>query len=111
MPDQKNTGFPIWQSLAMIGVLILYGVFLIWIYVAIRPRFGPGPVTAVFAGLTLWAIAWGLMGASLSLAGTITPRIAWISALWGVIEVPVGALAVAWVYREHAVDPGAETAA
>ena len=77
---------------------------LIWIYVAIRPRFGPGPVTAVIAGLTLWAIAWGLMGASLSLAGMITPRIGWISALWGVIEVPVAALAGALAYRDHAID-------
>ena len=29
----------------------LYGIFLVWLYAAIRPRFGAGPATAVKAGL------------------------------------------------------------
>lgn len=37
----------------------LYGIFLVWIYAAIRPRFGPGPATAVKAGLVSW-VAVGL---------------------------------------------------
>ncbi len=97
---QPAATFPIWQSALMIGILVLYGVVLIWIYAAIRPRFGPGPKTAIIAGLTLWAIGWGLMGVSLSLAGMITPRIAMFSAIWGIVEVPAAALAGAWVYRE-----------
>jgi hypothetical protein len=97
---QTASSYAIWKSAAMIGVLILYGVVLIWIYAAIRPRFGPGPRTAIIAGLTLWAIGWGLLGVSLSVAGTITPRIAMFSAIWGIVEVPVAALAGAWIYRE-----------
>jgi hypothetical protein len=87
---------------AMVGVMILYGVALIWIYAAIRPRFGPGPLTAIVAGLTLWVIAWGLLGALMCLTGMITPRIAWLSAIWGFFEVPISALAGARVYREPA---------
>lgn len=37
----------------------LYGVFLVWIYAAIRPRFGAGPATAIKAGLISW-VAVGL---------------------------------------------------
>ncbi len=97
---QTVVTFTIWHSVLMIGVLVMYGVVLIWIYAAIRPRFGPGPKTAIIAGLTLWAIGWGLMGVSLSLSGMITPRIAMLSAIWGIVEVPVAAVAGAWVYRD-----------
>ncbi len=97
---QTVVTFTIWHSVLMIGVLFMFGIVLIWIYAAIRPRFGPGPKTAIIAGLTLWAIGWGLMGVSLSLSGMITPRIAMLSAIWGIVEVPVAALAGAWIYRD-----------
>ncbi|MBZ5609761.1 MAG: hypothetical protein LAP38_15985 [Acidobacteriia bacterium] len=32
------------------------GIFAVWLYAAIRPRYGAGPGTAVFAGLMVWAI-------------------------------------------------------
>ena len=35
----------------------LYGIFLVWLYAAIRPRFGAGPATAVKAGLAGWVVA------------------------------------------------------
>lgn len=33
------------------------GIALVWLYAAIRPRFGAGPGTAVKAGLAVWFIA------------------------------------------------------
>ena len=33
------------------------GIFLVWMYAAVRPRFGPGPGTAVRAGLAVWFVA------------------------------------------------------
>lgn len=33
----------------------LIGILLVWLYAAMRPRFGPGPRTAAFAGLAFWA--------------------------------------------------------
>lgn len=44
---------------------ILYqgvGIWTMWLYAAIRPRYGPGPKTAAVAGLALWAIG-GLVDA------------------------------------------------
>ena len=35
----------------------LYGIYLVWLYAAIRPRFGAGPGTAVKAGLVAWVVA------------------------------------------------------
>ena len=30
------------------------GLLLVWLYAAIRPRFGPGPRTATYAALVVW---------------------------------------------------------
>ena len=34
------------------------GIATVWLYAAIRPRFGPGPKTAIFAGLIVWALSY-----------------------------------------------------
>jgi hypothetical protein len=41
------------QLVAGAIITFIYGIVLVWIYAAIRPRFGPGPRTAVIAGLTV----------------------------------------------------------
>jgi len=90
-----------------IGVIItfLFGIALIWLYAAIRPRFGPGPKTAVIAGGALWIVAYVLFSASLWAAGMFSTRLTVFSIIWGAVEAPVAALAGAWVYRED----GSET--
>jgi len=40
-----------------IGVDLVFGLLLAWIYAAIRPRLGPGPSTAVIASLVVYLIA------------------------------------------------------
>lgn len=42
---------------AYIACDLVLGLLLVWTYAAIRPRFGPGPKTAVLAGLLIWAVA------------------------------------------------------
>src|SRR5438094_9816919 len=47
------------QSQSLTGWLtsgILCGIVLVWLYASIRPRYGPGPKTAVIAGLAGWLI-------------------------------------------------------
>jgi hypothetical protein len=47
---------------------IIMGVLLVWLYAAIRPRFGAGMKTAVFAAIYIWLVAsyftlaYGFMG-------------------------------------------------
>jgi len=41
----------------------IYAFLIVWTYAAVRPRLGPGPKTAIIAGLILWAaIAAVLLG-------------------------------------------------
>jgi hypothetical protein len=45
---------PVPQPLAGIPELVLTAFFLVWLYAAVRPRFGPGLMTAVKAGFAGW---------------------------------------------------------
>lgn len=82
---------------------LLYGVVLIWIYAAIRPRFGPGPKTAILAALTFWLIAYVMFLLSVWANGFVTFSVAAVSIVWGLIEAPIAALAGAWIYREEEI--------
>ena len=90
----------LWQAVAFIVMTLAVGIVLIWIYAAIRPRFGAGWKTAVIAGLTMWSIAWLLISLSLFAAGMFPAGMTVTSIVWGFFEVPVAAVAGAWIYRE-----------
>ena len=57
------------QVVSGVIIMFVFGIALIWIYAAIRPRFGPGSKTAAIAGVTVWSIAWLLTGASFITVG------------------------------------------
>ncbi len=100
--EQFGLGEPTALQLAVGAVLTLaYGLILIWIYAAIRPRFGPGPWTAIVAGLTFWSVAHFLFLLSLWANGFVQLNFALISIAWGLVEDPIAALAGAWFYRER----------
>lgn len=40
-----------------IAIDLVLGLLVVWTYAAIRPRFGPGPKTAVLAGMQIWCVA------------------------------------------------------
>ena len=54
-----------------IGVDFLWGLLLVFAYAAFRPRFGPGPKTAMISGFTLW-FAVCIMFAGLTAMGIFT---------------------------------------
>ena len=88
------------QMAAAVTITFAYGIVLIWIYAAIRPRFGPGPRTAIIAGLMLWVIAYVLFAATLLAGGMLSTGLTLATILWGVFEAPIAAVAGAWLYRE-----------
>ena len=77
------------------------GIAAIFIYAAIRPRFGAGPRTAAIAGLIAWALA-----IPISLCGMIPLHFFGrkLAAEWsiiGAIPMVLGAVAGAALYREE----------
>jgi hypothetical protein len=43
-------------TVTFIAINLVFGLVLAWLYAAIRPRFGAGPRTAVYAALVLWLV-------------------------------------------------------
>ncbi|MGK2935976.1 MAG: hypothetical protein ACSLFE_12155 [Gemmatimonadaceae bacterium] len=78
---------------------ILFGFMAVWLYVAIRPRFGPGWQTAAIAAAFMWlfftAVYFGFHMMALFTQGDYMTM-----AGWGLVQVFVSTLAGAWVYRE-----------
>lgn len=78
------------------------GIVLVWLYAAIRPRFGPGPRTAVIAGLFIWLSLWLLGFGSMGVSFMIPGNLILITLIWGIFEICLAALAGGWAYREEA---------
>ena len=78
------------------------GVFLVWLYAAIRPRFGPGPGTAVKAGLAVWFVA-GLLHMLFEYPMALMPQnLMIITTAVMLVEFPLAAAIGAKFYTEGA---------
>jgi len=90
------------DSLIPLFVLLdfIYGIVLIYLYAAIRPRFGAGPGTAVHAGLIVWLIAALLHAIGEAPFGLLPQRLYTLGTLVGLLEFPIAAVAGARFYRE-----------
>lgn len=80
-------------SAAALLKLYALGFVVLWLYWTMRPRFGAGRKTALIAGgfvaFMIWV--WALLG--LWLGGYVNLAIAGPTLIWGLIEVPLAALA------------------
>jgi len=86
--------------LIMVVLCLLLGIFLTWVYAAIRPRFAPGPKTAICAGLTVWTLAYAWSSLSGLTMNVFPARLFVIGMIWGLFEITIAALAGAWLYKE-----------
>lgn len=78
------------------------GIMAVWTYSAIRPRFGPGPKTAIIAAVATWIVGGALAGVFPVATGTAPKRLMAITAAVGLAEMVVATLAGAYLYKEEA---------
>ena len=78
------------------------GILMVWLYAAIRSRYGAGPKTAVMAALTIWVIGYAIPTAGEVGLGLIPGQLGATAIGLGLIEVILAALAGASVYKEEA---------
>jgi hypothetical protein len=76
------------------------GLAIVWIYVAARARYGPGPKTAVATGVVYWLGAYALGLAGYVPLGLYPHSMLAGWAAIGLLGVVAAAVAGAWVYRE-----------
>ena len=94
-PTLQGRGMDAGSMTGRVLTQFVVGILLVWLYAAMRPRFGPGPKTAMYAALVIWLcgflfyLDWlylGMMSAGLyamvSIAMAITLAIAaWVGAM------------------------------
>ena len=90
------------DSLIPLFVLLdfIYGIVLVYLYAAIRPRFAAGPGTAVHAGLIVWIIAALLHAIGEAPLGLLPMKLYTMGTLAALIEFPIATIAGAKFYRE-----------
>ncbi len=94
----------VWNHLINLALPLLTGMLLVALYAAIRPRFGPGPKTALVAAGFI-VVYWSLVLIYMTNAGMWSLSIGIASFVDNLLIVPVATLAGARIYREQAPHP------
>lgn len=82
---------------------LIGGIVVIWVYAAIRPRFGAGAKTAIYAGVAVWVVGALLPNLSFMwFGGLFSHQLTVMTTLGAIVEIVVGALAGAALYKESA---------
>ena len=79
---------------------LLLGIVAVWTYAAIRPRFGAGVKTAVFAALLTWMTAYVFCNAYPTIMGMFPMSMTLTLVGVGLVEIIVATIAGAWIYKE-----------
>jgi hypothetical protein len=87
------------------------GILLVWLYAALRPRYGAGPSTALLAALPVWFLACAAPTLGMAAFGLLPLRLILVWTLWPLVQIPVAALAGARLYREASLAPAASAPA
>jgi hypothetical protein len=78
----------------------ILGIAIVYLYAAIRPRFGAGAKTAICAGLMAWFFAILYAGGILGMAFGMPLDLIAKRIVLGLIVYAIGAIAGAWLYKE-----------
>jgi len=101
MRELGHPPFTATQSLWVNVVGLLVGLAAIWIYVGIRPRFGAGPRTAVYAALAVWVVGYLAPDAGfMVIPHLFSHHLAVYTTLGAMVEVVAGTLVGAGLYKE-----------
>jgi hypothetical protein len=79
----------------------LLGIGIVYLYAAIRPRFGAGMKTAICAGLMAWFFAVLYTGVIVSMVFKLSEGLTVKRIVFGLFQYAIGAVAGAWLYKEE----------
>jgi hypothetical protein len=79
----------------------ILGIAIVYLYAAIRPRFGAGVKTAICAGLMAWFFAIFYAGGVLGMVFGLPLDLIAKRIVLGLIVYAMGAIVGAWLYKEE----------
>jgi hypothetical protein len=83
-----------------LAMMFVTGFLSVWLYAAIRPRFGPGPRTALLAGLVVWVLRPGLAIVNFLLMGLMPTDLLLTELFWNLGAICIATLLGARFYSE-----------
>lgn len=83
-----------------LAIMFATGFLSVWLYAAIRPRFGPGPRTALLAGLVVWVLRPGLAIVNFLLMGLMPTDLLLTELFWNLGAICIATVLGARVYSE-----------
>lgn len=86
--------------LVTIIVSLIVGLTMVFFYAAARPRFGPGPRTAVIVAVALWLGSYVVSLLGYGMLGLFPGGLLVMWAVVGLIELILASLLGGWIYRE-----------
>ncbi len=95
-----DTAFAPWAMPFYVVLAFLWGIGMVWLYAAIRPRFGPGWRTALVVGLFFWVFVAVLPTLANMAIGVSMEGVVAIGLIWSMVELPAAAMVGAWLYQE-----------
>ena len=81
-------------------VSLLVGLTLVFFYAAARPRFGPGPRTALLVAVVLWVGSYVVSLLGYHMLGLFPADMLTMWGIVGLVEMVLAALLGGWIYRE-----------
>jgi hypothetical protein len=99
MKNPVNMGGSFVAVMVLWGFLI--GILAVWLYAAVRPRFGAGAKTAVRAGLMMWLLAYVQVTISFAPMGLFPAWLMLVGLPISLLEIVVATWLGAWLYKEE----------
>ena len=104
--DMRALGKSDFSTSQIVGFNIIglaFGILVVWLYAAIRPRLGAGPKSAVYAGVAGWAMGVLLPNLGfMTVAGLFASSLTTMTTAAGLVEWVLASLAGAALYQESA---------
>jgi hypothetical protein len=80
------------------------GILLVWMYAAIRPRFGAGPKTAMCAGLFVWMLGCAMANSIPVFLHVFPVGLAVTATAVSLVEMLIAGVVGGYLYKEDSAD-------
>lgn len=81
-------------------VTFVLGILAVYLYAAVRPRFGAGPATAARVGVLVWLLAYAYASVFFGAFGLTSWGLIAFALVWGLVECIVATIGGAYFYQE-----------
>ena len=88
------------QIAVFVGLTAMLGFITVWLYAAMRPRLGPGPKTAMCAGLIVWTCSYLYSAVTTGTIGVHSMGLVVLIIVWSLIEMLVASAVGGYLYHE-----------